>query len=105
MSAILRLPRVMEVTGLGRSSIYAFIAGGTFPAPISLSTRAVGWTSESIDAWIASRKTKTAQVTSPAVHRDANTSTLPAPESRPIARFGGPGSHLRMGLGVGRSQH
>jgi prophage regulatory protein len=51
MTTILRLPTVKERTGLSRSSIYAFVARGTFPAPVSLGARAVGWNSEAVDAW------------------------------------------------------
>jgi prophage regulatory protein len=53
--SILRLPRVKDRTGLCRASIYAAIKNGTFPAPIKLSERAVGWTASSIEAWIQSR--------------------------------------------------
>jgi prophage regulatory protein len=53
--SILRLPRVKDRTGLCRASIYAGIKHGTFPAPIKLSERAVGWTASSIEAWIQSR--------------------------------------------------
>jgi len=41
-SKILRLPSVIELTGLSRSSIYAQIAHGTFPKQVSLGARAVG---------------------------------------------------------------
>ena len=54
-TAILRLPAVQQRTGLSRSTIYARIALGQFPAPISLGSRAVGWTSDSIDKWIEAR--------------------------------------------------
>ncbi len=50
-----RLPEVISRTGLGRSSIYNAIAAGTFPQPIKLSARAIGFASDEIDAWIASR--------------------------------------------------
>lgn len=50
-----RLPTVMRRSGLSRSSVYAGIAAGTFPKPIKLSARAVGFLSTEIDAWIASR--------------------------------------------------
>jgi len=52
---ILRLPRVEERTGVGKSFIYAAIKAGTFPAPFKLGDRAVGWTASSIDAWIQAR--------------------------------------------------
>ena len=52
---ILRLPTVMAHTGLGRSSVYAKIAKGEFPKPISLGPRAIGWDSDEVGAWIESR--------------------------------------------------
>jgi prophage regulatory protein len=54
-SFILRRKQVQVRTGLSRSSIYAAIKVGTFPAPISLGPRAVGWTTASIDNWIEGR--------------------------------------------------
>jgi len=52
---ILRRRQVEARTGLCRSTIYQRISEGTFPAPISLGVRAVGWPSDAIDAWIAGR--------------------------------------------------
>lgn len=52
---ILRLPQVLERTGLSESTTYAMMARGHFPRPIKLGQRAVGWPSEVIDAWIAAR--------------------------------------------------
>jgi prophage regulatory protein len=52
---ILRLPQVKGRTGLSRSSIYAGAKTGTFPAPVKLGERAVGWTASSIDAWLQAR--------------------------------------------------
>jgi len=40
---ILRLPGVKASTGLSRSTIYLRVAQGTFPKPVSLGGRAVGW--------------------------------------------------------------
>jgi prophage regulatory protein len=40
---LLRLPTVMRITGLARSTIHKLIAQNRFPAPITLSTRAVAW--------------------------------------------------------------
>lgn len=51
-TTILRLPIVKERSGLSRSSIYLRISNGTFPAPISLGGRAVGWISDEIQLWI-----------------------------------------------------
>ncbi len=42
----------MHHTGIGRSSIYKFIAAGTFPKPVPLGDRAVGWVKSEIEDWI-----------------------------------------------------
>lgn len=52
---IYRLPDVKAVTGLSRSSIYAFIAGGKFPPPLKLGTRSSGWLESEIDDWLTER--------------------------------------------------
>ena len=55
-----RLPQVRELTGLGRSTLYARIKSGDFPAPVNIGVRAVAWNSELVAAWIDSR-TRTPQ--------------------------------------------
>lgn len=50
-----RLPKIKEVTGLSRSTIYKLMANGEFPQCVKLSARAVAWPSAAIDAWIKSR--------------------------------------------------
>lgn len=52
---ILRRPEVQTRTGLSRSTIYAMIAEGTFPKPIRLGKRAVGWPESTISDWLESR--------------------------------------------------
>jgi prophage regulatory protein len=52
---ILRLPAVKTRTGLSRSTIYLRISQGTFPKPVSLGGRAVGWVEEEIQSWLAER--------------------------------------------------
>lgn len=52
---ILRLLAVMLMTGKCRSSIYADIKDGLFPAQIRIGKRAVGWTRSSIEAWMRSK--------------------------------------------------
>jgi len=50
---ILRRKEVESRTGLSRSTIYARIAAGEFPAPINLgSERAVGWLEAEVNQWI-----------------------------------------------------
>jgi len=53
--SILRLPQVKTLTGLSRSSIYNYIANGSFPRQIALGPRCVGWVEDEIDEWICSR--------------------------------------------------
>jgi prophage regulatory protein len=53
--AILRLPEVVRLTGLGRSTIYRLLAAGQFPSPVQLSIRVVGWRRSDVDQWTAER--------------------------------------------------
>jgi prophage regulatory protein len=52
---VLRLPGVKGISGLGRSSIYAGVKAGTFPAPIKLGDRAIGWLDSEVQTWVKSR--------------------------------------------------
>ena len=56
---ILRLPEVINHTGLSRSTIYQQIADRTFPEPISIGERAVGWIEEEIDQWVQDKTAET----------------------------------------------
>jgi len=53
---ILRIDKVMEVTGLGRSTIYLFISQGKFPKQVRLGVRAVGWSAKAVFQWLAERE-------------------------------------------------
>ena len=52
MHTILRLPAVKTSTGLSRSTIYLRISQGSFPKPVSLGGRAVGWLESEIQEWL-----------------------------------------------------
>jgi prophage regulatory protein len=52
-----RLPTVLKITGLGRSTIYRWIAEGSFPAPVRLGRRAVAWRWSDLARWTQSRDT------------------------------------------------
>jgi len=52
VTSILRLPAVKARTGLSRSTIYLRVAEGTFPKPVSLGGRAVGWVESEIQQWL-----------------------------------------------------
>ena len=55
---MLRFPTVKARTGLSRSTIYLRISRGTFPAPVSLGGRAVGWIEAEVHAWLTARATR-----------------------------------------------
>ena len=56
VARILRRPEVEDRTGLSRSTLYAMIAEGTFPRPIRLGKRAVGWPEKAVSDWINERE-------------------------------------------------
>ncbi|HEY1208584.1 MAG TPA: AlpA family transcriptional regulator [Terracidiphilus sp.] len=50
---ILRLPNVLDRTGLSRSTVYQWVSEGRFPKPVSLGARAVGWVESDVEEWIS----------------------------------------------------
>jgi prophage regulatory protein len=52
---LLRLPAVLQMTGLSRSTIYRMIAEHTFPAPVKLAKRAVAWRPDGLRQWTIAR--------------------------------------------------
>ena len=52
---ILRRPEVERVTGLSKPTLYRYIATGTFPKPVKLGVRSVGWRVQDIQKWLDSR--------------------------------------------------
>ena len=59
---ILRLPGVKTTTGLCRSTIYLRMEEGSFPRPISLGGRAVGWLEEEVEAWLSTQIARSGEV-------------------------------------------
>jgi prophage regulatory protein len=55
MHKIIRLPEVISTTGLARSTIYKKIAEKSFPKPISLGPKSVGWLERDVQAWVELR--------------------------------------------------
>lgn len=55
MQVFLRMPSVIQITGLGRSTIYRLIADQKFPRPVRLGPRAVAWRRIEIDEWSDAR--------------------------------------------------
>ena len=52
---IIRLPTVIRLTGLSRSSIYRKMDDGDFPSSVNLGARAIGWLLSEVLEWIRSR--------------------------------------------------
>ena len=55
VTRLIRLPEVQHRVGLGRSTIYRWMAEGKFPKPVQLGGYAVAWAEDDVVAWIASR--------------------------------------------------
>ena len=49
---IIRRDEVSKLTGLARATIYDKVKDGSFPPPIRLGPRSVGWRLSDIDAWL-----------------------------------------------------
>ncbi|MGR5452276.1 helix-turn-helix transcriptional regulator [Vibrio campbellii] len=52
---IIRLPEVIQATGLSRSTIYLRMSKGEFPKSISLGERAIGWVQVEVEQWVEQR--------------------------------------------------
>ena len=56
----LRWPRVRQLTGLSRSTVWRLEKNGQFPARRKLSANSVGWSLIELQAWMQSRNAATA---------------------------------------------
>lgn len=52
----LRMPLVVRMTGLGRSTIYRLIAENKFPGPVRVGDRAVAWRQVDLEKWSEGRQ-------------------------------------------------
>lgn len=52
---VIRLQQVMEMTGLGRSTVYKYVNENWFPKPIPLGGRSVGWLESEVVEWIMAK--------------------------------------------------
>lgn len=52
-NAFVRLPDVLALTGLSRSTTYSMIQQNRFPAPVKLTAHASGWRVGDVHAWLA----------------------------------------------------
>ena len=51
----MRLPEVLSLVGLSRSSLYESIKRGDFPASVSLGGKSVAWLSSEVGTWMCNR--------------------------------------------------
>jgi prophage regulatory protein len=51
---ILRLKSVLERTGLSRSTVYRKVQSRTFPKPLKISERCIGWRESDVESWLRS---------------------------------------------------
>jgi prophage regulatory protein len=56
-AAFVRMAAVMQLTGLGKTTIYRLMAEHKFPAPVRLAKRAIAWRRIDLDQWSAGRPT------------------------------------------------
>jgi prophage regulatory protein len=62
MITVLRMPQVVQRTGLSAPTIYRRMAEGTFPpSRMKIGERARGWVESEIDAWLAALDTESAK--------------------------------------------
>jgi prophage regulatory protein len=52
---ILRKPAVCKRVGQSAQAVDRGVKNGTFPAPVQLGLRSIGWYEDEVDAWIAAR--------------------------------------------------
>ena len=51
----MRLPEVVQLTGVSRSTIYRWMANVEFPKQVLLGANSVAWLEAKVDAWIKQR--------------------------------------------------
>ena len=57
MEQLIRINEVMKMTGLAKSTLWAWIADGRFPKGTKLSARVTVWKFSEIQSWIEERIT------------------------------------------------
>jgi prophage regulatory protein len=52
---ILRLAQVLQVTGLGKTTVYQLQSQGSFPMRVKITNHCVGWVEQDVQAWLERR--------------------------------------------------
>ena len=71
---LMRTREVLQLCGLSRATLYREIKLHSFPAPVKLSARSVGWLQDDVVQWLDSRIAQRGpayQANSQVVHHDA----------------------------------
>lgn len=53
---VIRMPEVMQITGLKCSTIYKHSSLGTFPPVVKITGRASGWKTSEINRWLSGER-------------------------------------------------
>lgn len=56
LDRMLRNPEILTITGVSNATIWRWIKGGIFPAPVRLGPHAVGWRESDVLEWLESRE-------------------------------------------------
>ncbi len=51
----IRMPELMKILGVSRSSVWNYCKSGNFPQPHKISPRLVGWLESDVQSWIETR--------------------------------------------------
>ena len=62
---IIRLPEVINLTGMCKTNIYELIKKSKFPKQINLGARSVGWVESEVQEWIQQRISERDKIYSP----------------------------------------
>ena len=52
---LLRLPELLAIVGVSKSTIYEWVKTDLFPAPVQMGPRAVGWRACDVARWLENR--------------------------------------------------
>jgi prophage regulatory protein len=52
---LLKIREVLTICGISKSSLYAAVREGTFPAPVKLTERSSAWVKSEVMEWIEGR--------------------------------------------------
>ena len=100
---LLRLPEVMERTGVSKATIYRLTKADEFPKPVHLGVRAVAWDAQSVDEWIEAREVFAAYADTAGRGygrfeqrgRSRSETTTSVPKRQTVAREPGPSARRR----------